>query len=238
MRIALIGYGKMGKTIESLVRKPDEVVARIDLGDSLELGPRLKADVAIEFTTPSAAPGNLIKCFEMNLPVVCGTTGWYEKLDEIKIICARYDGALIHSPNFSIGVNLFFELNTSLAAMMNRQPQYEVTIEETHHIHKQDAPSGTAIRLAEQILNEVKRKRSWVKGSPAKEDELIVLSHREGEIPGTHQVRWTSPADEIIIEHKAHSRQGFAEGALSAARWIIGKHGVFTMSDFLNLSAD
>jgi 4-hydroxy-tetrahydrodipicolinate reductase len=235
MRVALIGYGKMGKTIEDLLTLPDQVVARIDLGNSLELGPRLKADVAIEFSAPDAAVGNVIQCFEIGLPVVCGTTGWYDRLDDVRQLCSLHNGALVYSPNFSIGVNLFFALNRQLAIMMEAQPQYDPRIEETHHVHKLDAPSGTAIRLAEGILKEVKRKRTWTTTSSAKDDELIVLSHRHGEVPGTHSVSWSSPSDEINIEHKAHSRQGFAEGAIMAAHWLIGKRGVFTMSDVLNI---
>lgn len=233
----LIGYGKMGKEIEALLEPQDEVIARIDVTNSSDLGPRLYADVAIEFTGPGSAVNNIIRCLEMGIPLVCGSTGWYDRLPEVKQSCTQHNGSLIYAPNFSIGVNIFFELNRRLAVMMRSHGQYDVTINETHHIHKKDAPSGTAIKLAEDVLLEAQQKQTWVNHTSGTASELIVLSRREGEVPGTHNVRWFSDADEITVEHKAHSRRGFAEGAIAAARWIIGKKGVFTMTDLLNLNA-
>ncbi|MCX6291701.1 MAG: 4-hydroxy-tetrahydrodipicolinate reductase [Bacteroidetes bacterium] len=245
MKIALIGYGKMGKAIEEIaLQKNHEVVLKVDehfAGDILsELK---KADVAIEFTSPDAAFGNIMKCFEATVPVVCGTTGWLDKMDEVVRTCKEKNQAFFYSSNYSIGVNIFFELNKNLAGMMNGHQQYdEVFIHEVHHVHKLDAPSGTAITLADQIMERIQRlktrrnysaqeKISTVK----REDELAVFSSREGEVPGTHIVKYISGDDEIEIIHKAFNRRGFASGALLAAEWIVGKKGVYGMKDLLNL---
>ncbi len=246
MKIALIGYGKMGKAMEEIaVRKKHEIVLKIDheQTNSFSSSELSKADVAIEFTTPEAAFNNILKCFDAGIPVVCGTTGWLDKLDEVKTTCLQNNQAFFYASNYSVGVNIFFELNKKLAKLMNDQEQYnEIFINEIHHLQKLDSPSGTARTLAEQILERIFRLKTWRNYSsgenkpPAKIDtELPVFSSREGEIPGTHRVKYYSHDDEIEIMHKAFSRKGFAEGALLAAEWMVGKKGVYGMSDLLNL---
>jgi 4-hydroxy-tetrahydrodipicolinate reductase len=246
MNLALIGYGKMGKAIEEIaVKKNHHVVLKVDEhnANNFTTSELSKADVAIEFTRPEAAFNNILKCFDANIPVVCGTTGWTAKMKEVKEICVRKNQAFFYASNFSVGVNIFFEVNKKLAELMNRNGQYdEVFINEIHHLQKLDAPSGTAISLAEQILEKVNRLKIWRnyasgenKPPMKKDEELPVFSSREGEDPGTHIVKYISHEDEIEIMHKAFSRNGFAKGALSAAEWIIGKKGVFGMKDLLNL---
>ncbi len=246
MKIALIGYGKMGKAIEEIaLLKNHEIVLKVDEHNAdtfqLELS---KADVAIEFTSPQAAFGNILKCFEANVPVVCGTTGWIDRLDEVKKICQKKKQSFFYASNYSIGVNLFFEVNKKLAVLMNDQQQYdEIFINEIHHIHKLDSPSGTAITTAQQILENVKRLKSW-KNYDADENkvmegnddaELPIFSSREGEAPGTHIVKYISAEDELEIIHKAFNRKGFASGAVLAAEWLAGKKGVFGMKDLLSI---
>lgn len=238
MKIALIGYGKMGKAIEEIaLQKDHEVLYRIDVEsmDLLENDQLKKADVAIEFTTPETAYTNIMKCFDTGVPVVCGTTGWLQRLDEVKQRCLAENQTFLYASNFSIGVNLFFEVNKRLAELMEKQPQYEVSLEEIHHTQKKDAPSGTAITLAEQILDQVTRKKKWVNEMSSSPEDLSILSRRIDPAPGTHIVRYTSGIDDIEIRHTAHSRKGFASGALIAAEWIIGKKGVFSMKDVLGL---
>jgi 4-hydroxy-tetrahydrodipicolinate reductase len=246
VKIALIGYGKMGKAIEEIaVQKNHHVVLKVDEhnADSFTATELSMADVAIEFTRPEAGFKNIVKCFDANVPVVCGTTGWADKLEEIKKICRQKNQSFFYASNFSVGVNIFFEVNKKLAELMNRNAQYdEIFINEIHHLQKLDAPSGTALSLAEQILEKVNRLKSWRnyasgenKPPLKKDEELPVFSSREGEAPGTHMVKYISHEDEIEIIHKAFSRKGFAKGALSAAEWIIGKKGVFGMKDLLNL---
>ncbi|SEW34479.1 4-hydroxy-tetrahydrodipicolinate reductase [Chitinophaga arvensicola] len=238
MKIALIGYGKMGQAIDAIATaKGHEVILRIDLNSKhlLEKEHLGQADVAIEFTTPETAYHNVLKCFDANVPVVCGTTGWLDKLPEIKAICLEKKQAFLHATNFSIGVNIFFEVNKKLAELMAGQPQYGVSMEEIHHTHKKDAPSGTALTLAEQLMASVTRKTSWVNEESNQPEILPIISKRIDPAPGTHTINYTSPIDDITITHTAHSREGFAAGAVVAAEWIKGKTGVFTMRDVLNL---
>ncbi|MFY0254385.1 4-hydroxy-tetrahydrodipicolinate reductase [Chitinophaga sp. 30R24] len=238
MKIALIGYGKMGKAIDAIATaKGHEVILRVDLNSQhlLEKEHLEKADVAIEFTTPETAYHNILKCFESNVPVVCGTTGWLDKLPEIKEHCEQQHQAFLHATNFSIGVNIFFEVNKKLAALMASQPQYDVWMEEIHHTQKKDAPSGTAITLAEQVLAAVTRKTGWVNAENQQPENLSIISKRIDPAPGTHTITYTSAIDDITITHTAHSREGFASGAVVAAEWLKGKTGVFTMRDVLNL---
>lgn len=238
MKIALIGYGKMGKAIEAIATaKGHEVIHRIDLNSQhlLEKEHLEKADVAIEFTTPETAYSNILKCFEANVPVVCGTTGWLEKLPDIKARCLEKHQAFLYASNFSIGVNIFFEINKRLAELMAFQTQYDVTMEEIHHTQKKDAPSGTAITLAEQILDKVGRKTRWINEPSELQEALTIISKRIDPAPGTHSITYTSDIDDISITHTAHSREGFAAGAVIAAAWLDGKKGIFTMKDVLNL---
>jgi 4-hydroxy-tetrahydrodipicolinate reductase len=227
MKIALIGYGKMGKAIEAIaVAKGHEIVHRIDLSNLhlLEKEELSKADVAIEFTGPETAYSNILKCFAANVPVVCGSTGWLEHLGTVKSLCLEQHQAFLYASNFSVGVNIFFEINKRLAELMSNQPQYGVKMEEIHHTQKRDAPSGTAITLAEQVMDKVQRKKEWVNTEEAQPEQLSIVSKRIDPAPGTHS-----------ITHTAHSREGFASGAVVAAEWILGKHGVFGMKDVLSL---
>lgn len=236
MKIALVGYGKMGKTIERLAQeKGHDIVLIIDKDNPQDFTPEnlQKADVAIEFSQPESALENIKKCLEAGVPIIVGTTGWLEHLDEAKAICERTGSAMIQATNFSIGVNLFFALNRYLAKMMNGQPQYDIQIEEIHHTQKLDAPSGTAITLANGILQEVGRKNKWVNHDTDVKNELSIISKRIDPAPGTHEVTYRSEIDTIKISHEAHSREGFALGAIAAAEWIVGKRGFFTMQDVL-----
>ncbi|KAA2241974.1 4-hydroxy-tetrahydrodipicolinate reductase [Chitinophaga agrisoli] len=238
MKIALIGYGKMGQAIEAIATaKGHEVVHRIDLNTQhlLEKEHLGQADVAIEFTTPETAYSNILKCFAANVPVVVGTTGWLDKLPDIKARCLEQHQGFLYASNFSIGVNIFFEINKRLAELMATQPQYDLQMEEIHHTQKKDAPSGTAITLAEQILEKVNRKTGWVNQESSQPQELSIISRRINPAPGTHTVHYTSAIDDITITHTAHSREGFAAGAVIAAEWLNGKKGIFTMKDVLDL---
>lgn len=238
LKIALIGYGKMGKAIEAIaLEQGHKIVLTIDhhnladfTTDRLE-----QADVAIEFSNPADALHNIKRCVDAGLPVVSGTTGWLADWEEAADYCRKKNGALLYASNFSIGVNIFFEVNKKLAALMAVQPGYEVMIEEIHHTQKKDAPSGTAITLADQVIEASPLKKSWVNEATANENELTILSKREDPAPGTHVVQYRSPVDEITITHTAHSRQGFAVGALAAAVFIKGKKGIFGMKEVLGL---
>ena len=236
MRIALLGYGKMGKAIDGLAQEAaHEVVLKIgreNLQD-LTIENLQQADVAIEFSQPDSAFDNIMLCMEAGIPVVSGTTAWLDRLEEAKAICRNKNGALLYASNFSIGVNLFFALNRQLAKMMNAQPQYEIQMEEIHHTQKLDAPSGTAISLAEDIVAEIDRKTNWAKEKADHSSDIPIVSKRIENVPGTHEVAYDSPIDSIVIRHTAHSRLGFAKGALMAAEWIIGKRGYFEMKDVL-----
>ena len=238
MNIALIGYGKMGKAIESIaVEKGHKIVLKIDMDNTGDLNKEnlSKANVAIEFTGPHSAFDNIVKCLEAGIPVVSGSTGWLERLEEAKQLCLQKNGSFIYASNYSIGVNLFFELNTYLARLMSQHPGYEVMLEEIHHTQKKDAPSGTAITLAEQVLQHISTKKNWVNHASTRPDELAILSERIDPAPGTHKVRYSSPVDDIEIIHAAHSRIGFAGGAVLAAEFAVGKKGIFGMKEVLGL---
>lgn len=239
MKIALIGYGKMGREIERIARdRGHEIVATIDMNEEEKFhSDEFKsADVAIEFTSPASAFQNYMHAFQAGVPVVSGTTGWLDRIDRIKEACEKEGKTFFYASNFSLGVNLFFALNNYLAGLMNRFTDYDARIEETHHIHKLDAPSGTAITLAEGILERVERKKEW--SLDKKEaDTLHIESFREGEVPGIHTVVYESPVDSIRLTHDAKSREGFALGAVLAAEFTKGKKGFLGMEDLLNLQA-
>lgn len=238
MKIALIGYGKMGHIIRQIcLHRGHEIVAVIDADNREEIDSEnfRRADVAIEFTTPAAAVDNYLKAFAAGVPVVSGTTGWLDSLPEIKAVCDRGEATFFHSSNFSIGVNIFMAVNRYLARIMNDYADYEPTMTEIHHIHKLDHPSGTAITLAQGLLDEIDRKSEWTEQTDHAPDKLLIEHRREGEVPGTHEIRWESDVDLITITHEAKSRAGFALGAVMAAEWIYGKKpGLYTMSDMLN----
>ncbi len=238
MKIALIGYGKMGKAIEEIaLSKGHQIVLKIDVQNSHEFTEQAvqQADVAIEFTGPHSAFENVKKCIEFGIPVVSGSTGWLEKFGEIEKMCNENKGCLIYSSNYSIGVNLFFEVNKQLAKLMEPYDQYNVSMTEIHHTEKKDAPSGTAISLAEQILESIGRKNKWVNAASATPTDLIITSERIDPAPGTHTVTYSSPIDTIEITHTAHTRKGFASGAVLAAEFAKGKYGIFNMKDVLGL---
>lgn len=228
----------MGKTIEEIaLEKGHEIIYRIDINnqDLLEKENLQQADVAIEFSTPDTAYHNILKCLEAGVPVVSGTTGWLDKLEDIKQRCRQHNGAFLYASNFSIGVNIFFEINKKLAELMASQEQYEISMEEVHHTQKKDAPSGTAITLAEQILERIDRKSTWINELTDNPSELSIISKRIDPAPGTHTVNYHSKIDDITIIHTAHSRKGFASGAVIAAEWLVGKKGIFGMKDVLGL---
>jgi len=237
MKIAILGYGKMGQEIERIaILRKHEVALIIDSIEDWEKdGGRLgEADVAIEFSQPDAVLDNIYHCFEANVPVVVGTTGWYEDVEQVRKDCLDRRQTIFYSTNFSIGVNLFFELNRNLAALMSKWVDYEISIEETHHIHKQDAPSGTAIVLANDIIRNSERKEKWVKEMSENPEELGIQSFRTENVPGTHRVKYESEVDSIEIIHTAKNRRGFAIGTLLAAEWLNGKKGIFEMKDLLS----
>ena len=239
MKIALIGYGKMGQAIEAIaIQRGHEVVLKIDIGNRQDFTKQnlQKADVAIEFTSPHSAVENILRCLEYEVPVVCGSTGWLSELPEIETALYKYDGSFLYASNFSLGVNIFFEVNKLLARLMAGQPAYDVEMIEVHHTQKKDAPSGTAITLAEQILDVDFHKKRWVNQDTGKKEDLYIESQRIDPAPGTHVVIWSSDIDEIEIKHTAHSRTGFASGAVFAAEFLKGKKGIFTMKDVLGLS--
>lgn len=232
MKIALLGYGKMGKEIEkiALERGHEIVLRKTEYNDYSGLE---HADVAIDFSIPTAATENISTCFEHNIPVVSGTTGWLEHYNDMVQLCEEKNGAFLYGSNFSVGVNLFFELNSYLAKLMANIKEYKVSMEEIHHTQKLDAPSGTAISLAQGIIAETNYEQ-WTMDS-AKENQIYIDAKRIEDVPGTHSVFYKSTVDEIEIKHTAFSRQGFALGAVIAAEWILGKKGIFTMKDVLNL---
>jgi 4-hydroxy-tetrahydrodipicolinate reductase len=238
MKIALIGYGKMGKSIEEIaLSKGHEIVLKIGASNTSDFTKEniQKADVAIEFTGPHTAYENISKCIQWAVPVVCGSTGWLEHFEKAKKLCEENKGCLLYASNFSIGVNLFFEINKQVAALMEPYENYDVTMTETHHTEKKDAPSGTAISLAEQILAQIGRKKKWVNDSSSEASDLIIRSERIDPAPGTHTVSYESAIDSIEITHTAHTRKGFAGGALLAAEFANQKIGIFTMKDVLGL---
>ncbi|HRD51965.1 MAG TPA: 4-hydroxy-tetrahydrodipicolinate reductase [Flavobacteriales bacterium] len=244
MRIGLYGYGKMGKAIEAeATARGHEVMLRVNARNAGT--PPKDIDVAIEFSKPDQALANMRLCLEMGVPVVVGTTGWYEKLPEVRALVEEYKGSLLWASNFSIGVNLFFRVNRQLAALMEKHSDYAARIDEVHHIHKLDAPSGTAITLANDIDLRTARYSGWVlesNGQPSTSDNLQPLTvpitaERTGEVPGKHSVTWAGPNDRITITHEAFNRKGFALGAVIAAEWLQNRKGLFTMDEVLDMSA-
>ena len=232
MKIALLGYGKMGQVIERIaLERGHEIVLKKDETNTFE--GLSNADVAIDFSVPTAAVDNISSCFHANVPVISGTTGWLEHYDAVVALCNEKKGAFISSSNFSLGVNLFFELNEYLAKIMSKFDNYTVDMEEIHHTQKLDAPSGTAISLAKGVIKNSSY-TNWTLDQP-KKDQIHIEAKRIGMVPGTHTVTYNSAVDEIEIKHTAHNREGFALGAVIAAEWIIGKKGVFTMKDVLEL---
>jgi len=238
MKIALIGYGKMGKAIEAAgLAKGDTFPLIIDLHNQEDLTPEKlrEVDVVIEFTGPHTAVANIKTCLDAGVPVVSGSTGWLEQWNEVLQYCEEKDGCMIYSSNYSIGVNLFFEANAWLARMMRQYPEYKVSMEEIHHTEKKDAPSGTAITLAEAILAERNDIIRWVNVASEESDQLAIISTRKDPAPGTHMIRYSSPIDDIEITHTAHNRTGFANGALLAAEFTKGRKGVFNMKQVLGI---
>lgn len=240
MKIAIIGYGKMGHIIEEVARgRGHDITCIIDADNTDDFDSRAfrEADVAIEFSVPSTAVSNILASFAAQVPVVSGTTGWTDSLPEMKELCDKGAGTLLYASNFSIGVNIFMALNRYLSAIMDDFAQYRPSITETHHIHKLDHPSGTAITLAEQLIGKVKRITGWKEPTPDVkiEADILPIDHvREGEVPGIHTITWESEADVLTISHSAKSREGFALGAVMAAEWLAGKKGWYTMSEMLS----
>ena len=237
MKIALIGYGKMGQEIERItLDRNHDIALIIDQNNLADLtAENLKGiDVVIEFTNPDSAYKNYMICFEAGVPVVSGTTGWLEQLENVKSKCKEGKG-FFYASNFSLGVNLFFELNKKLTQLMSGFEQYNVDMEEIHHIHKLDSPSGTALTLTEGVLENHPMKDSWVEGLSTKDSEISIVAKRHGSVPGTHSITWHSEVDEIQIQHQAYSRKGFALGAVLAAEFMSGKSGFFGMKDLLKL---
>ncbi len=233
MKIALLGYGRMGKTIEQIaVQKGHEIVLKIDKSN-VDYDITL-ADIAIDFSIPSAAFNNIANCINNNIPVVSGTTGWLDKFNDITTLCKTKKGSFIYASNFSIGVNIFFKLNEYLAEIIAHLNNYQVSIEEIHHTKKLDKPSGTAITLAEDILKH-SSKENWSLNVTNNKNEIPIVSKRIPDIPGTHSIKYESAEDTIEIKHTAHTRDGFALGAIIAAEWLVDKTGVFTMKDVLGL---
>lgn len=238
MKIALIGYGKMGKEIEKIaLDRGHEIVLKIDITnpEDLNIENLKKADVAIEFTIPASATANYKLCFEAGIPVVSGTTGWLEKQAEVHQLCKDLNGTFFYSSNYSLGVNIFFVLNKKLAELMANHPEYSVEMKEIHHTQKLDAPSGTAITLAEGIIENMHAKKSWVNHTSGVAGEIGIISEREGQVPGTHIVNYDSEVDYIEITHCAKNRKGLAFGAVLAAEYSFGKKGILTMNDLLNI---
>ncbi len=237
MKIALVGYGKMGHIIEEQAKKRGhEIVATIDINNYDDIkGEAFKsADVAIEFSRPESAVGNILNCFAAGVPVVSGTTGWTKEMDKVKEEMKKADGALLWSSNFSVGVNILFALNKYLAKIMNNFKMYDVDMTEIHHIHKLDAPSGTAITLAEGILDNLDRKNSWKLDKAEGDGDIAIKAVREGEVPGTHIIHYDSEVDSITITHEAKSRAGFALGAVIAAEFLAGKKGFYDMKSIFD----
>lgn len=234
MKVILAGYGKMGHEIEKIaIARGHSIVAIYQNKEDWSKNPLSDCDVVLEFTTPETAPEIILHCFEKGIPVVSGTTGWNDKLEIIKGKAAKEGKTFFHASNFSIGVNIFFRLNKELASLLCRMDDYKAKIHEIHHIHKKDSPSGTAITLAEGIKSSCSKYVSWV-SDKTEERKITITSERTGEVPGTHIVEWVSQADSIQLMHTAHSREGFALGAVVAAEWLKDKSGVFSMSDLLN----
>ena len=239
MKVAILGYGKMGHIVEKvLLERQHEIVAVIDNEEDWQRHDSdfRKAEVAIDFSEPGVAVPNMLRAFEASVPIVVGTTGWHDRLDKVREQCTAHNGRLVYGANFSIGVNIFFKVNQLLSKLMNTQDRYEVTMEETHHIHKKDAPSGTAIHLAKDIINEVDFLKEW-QLTPCDHTRVVlpITAIREDEVPGTHVIKWSSPEDDIEIRHTAHGREGFARGAVYAAEWLVSQPaGVYPFEETIN----
>ncbi|MCX7862991.1 MAG: 4-hydroxy-tetrahydrodipicolinate reductase [Bacteroidales bacterium] len=244
MNVAIIGYGKMGKEVEKLLLPYHRISCIIDIHnvDQINNLHAYNTDVAIEFTTPESAVNNILLCFKQNIPVVCGTTGWYDKFDIIKNACSQYNATLFYATNFSIGVNIYFYIIKHAAQILKKHINtYSIQIEEIHHTQKKDSPSGTAITMSKILMNEIPEIKTWVNyinNSIVNTTihELPIISKRISDVVGTHKLQFLSEIDEIIIEHKAHNRKGFALGAIKAAEFIVGKKGIFTMNDLLEIN--
>ena len=235
MKIALFGYGKMGKEIEQIaLQRGHEIVLKIKGTEEYDIS---QADIAIDFSIPNAALSNIVSCFRNNVPVISGTTGWLDDFDKAIDVCKENNGSFIYASNFSIGVNIFFELNKQLAKMMNSQKEYSINVEEIHHTKKLDTPSGTAITLAEGIINNTS-KRDWQlkeRQTQINAETILIEAKRVPDVPGTHIISYESQIDSIEIKHTAHNRKGFALGAVIAAEWLNNKIGIYTMKDVLNI---
>lgn len=246
MKIVILGYGKMGQMIEKFALKRGHEIALIvdsENRDGLIAEDLVDADIAIDFSTPEAALGNISLCFEANMPLVVGTTGWYDHIEEVKETCLEADQSLLYGSNFSIGVNLFFHVNKLLAKAIAPYQQYDVQVEEIHHIHKLDAPSGTAITIAEGIIDNSEIKKTWVNQVVGAEEEIVNQPHellieslRIEEVPGTHTVLYSSEVDQIEFKHTAHNREGFALGAVIAAEWLYGKKGFYQVTEIFDFN--
>jgi 4-hydroxy-tetrahydrodipicolinate reductase len=238
MKIAILGYGKLGKTIDALLlNSGHEVVLKVTSSNPLHASDLGDVDVAIEVSTPETAVQHITICLESGVPVVIGTTGWYHAFALLESLCQTKNGSMLHATNFSVGVNLFFEMNKKLAQWMHAVGGYEPSLLEIHHTEKKDAPSGTGISLANDLIQHFPSKKQWVNALNEKADDLALLSQRVADEPGTHVVTYVSDVDSISMVHKAQSREGFARGAIRAAEWIIGRPGVHTMRDVLGLDA-
>lgn len=236
MKIAIIGYGKMGKVIEQIaLERGHSISLKITSKNTVEDITLENTDVAIEFTSPDSAYSNIKYCIENNVPVISGSTGWLDKYDEIYSLTKEKNGAFFYASNFSVGVNIFFKLNEILATMMNNHPSYNVEMEEIHHTQKLDAPSGTGITLAEGIIKNIESKKQWINSESSNSNDLELISKRIDKVPGTHTINYNSPVDSIEVKHTAHSRDGFALGAVLAAEWLQNKKGVFGMNDMIKL---
>lgn len=235
MKIALIGYGKMGKTIEILAKEKGHEIACIINSKNQNFEDLKRCDVAIEFTKPDLAFGHIQTCFQLQVPIVVGTTGWYDRFEEVQLLQQKEKGALLFATNFSIGVNLFWAANKYLSKLMNSYTDYEVSLTEIHHTQKLDSPSGTAITTAEQIIANLDRKQSWIEGEKNQESQLEIEALRINDTFGTHQVTYASEIDEISIRHEAKNRKGFAAGSIIAAEFLHQKQGIFTMQDLLKI---
>jgi 4-hydroxy-tetrahydrodipicolinate reductase len=232
MKIAVLGYGRMGKEIEKIaISRGHEILIKKDIDALIDI---TLADVAIDFSEPGSAFNNISDCIKNNVPVISGTTGWLDKYEDAVTLCKKEKGAFIYASNFSLGVNIFFELNKQLAKMMGNLEDYRISMEEIHHTKKLDAPSGTAITLAEGII-ENSSKENWELGENTSEENIPIVAKRIPDVPGTHAVLYRSEVDSLEIKHTAHSRKGFALGAIVASEWILGKTGVFSMKDVLNI---
>jgi 4-hydroxy-tetrahydrodipicolinate reductase len=239
MKVALLGYGKMGREIEqAALGRNHQITLKIDVSNANDCTvPNLsKAEVAIDFSTPGTAFQNVMRCFDAGIPVVCGTTGWLDRFDEVKYRCEQENQTFFYASNFSLGMNILFALNRYLSVIMNRIPEYDVSIREVHHVHKLDAPSGTAITLANGITENLQRKSSWELNKASGNSVINITAVREDEVPGTHIITWDSAVDRIEIAHEAKNRKGLALGAILAAEFVRDKKGMYTMQDMLKLT--